>query len=154
LRQEIVGYGGLLVLFEEQQRFLFSRDAESVLRLSTEIDAQVQSLYDYRRKREQLVSDFAVEHQEAPTSTLRSLLPHFVVEVRPLLEALIAEINLLIHRVRRASRHNHSLLSRTLEAQQQLLRTLRPDSFTQTYAPNGRVALVTSRSEPAFKVAG
>lgn len=154
LRHEIAEYGGLLHLFEQQQQSLFARDADTVLRLSAEIEAHVQGLHEHRRNREALVAVFATEHAEPPTATLRSLLPHFAAEVRPLLEALVSEINVLIHRVRRVSRHNHSLLSRALENQQQLLRTLRPDSFTQTYAPNGRMAMSTPRPEPAFKVAG
>lgn len=154
LRQEIAEYGGLLHLFEQQQQFLFRRDADAVLRLSTEIEGHVLNLHECRRHREAVVAAFATEHAQSPTSTLRSLLPFFVADVRPLIEALISEINVLIHRVRRVSRHNHSLLSRSVEAQQQLLRTLRPDSFTQTYAPNGRVALSAIRPAPAFKVAG
>ncbi|MBA4138866.1 MAG: flagellar biosynthesis protein FlgN [Opitutus sp.] len=154
LRQEIAEYGGLLHLFEQQQQHLFRRDVDGVLHLSTEIEAHAMNLHECRRNREAAVAAFALEHRQSPTSTLRSLLPFFAAEVRPLIEALISEINVLIHRVRRVSRHNHSLLSRSLEAQQQLIRTLRPDSFTQTYAPNGRVALSTARPEPAFKVAG
>lgn len=154
LRQEIAEYGGLLHRFEEQQRSLFRRDAEAVLRLSTEIEAHVATLYECRRNREALVAAFATENRQAPTSTLRSLLPFFSAEVRPLLEALISEINVLIHRVRRVSRHNHSLLARSVESQQQLLRQLRPDNFTQTYSPSGRMAMTAARPVPAFKVAG
>lgn len=154
LRHEIAEYGGLLHLFEQQQQSLFARDADAVLRLSSEIEAHVQGLHEHRRNREALVAAFATEHAQAPTSTLRALLPLFVAEVRPLLEALISEINVLIHRVRRVSRHNHSLLSRALESQQQLLRTLRPDSFTQTYAADGRMAMSAPRAESAFRVAG
>lgn len=154
LRHEIAEYGGLLHLFEQQQQSLFARDADSVLRLSSEIEAHVQGLHEHRRNREALVATFATEHAQTPTATLRSLLPFFIAEVRPLLEALISEINVLIHRVRRVSRHNHSLLSRALENQQQLLRALRPDSFTQTYSADGRMAMTAPRSESAFRVAG
>jgi flagellar biosynthesis/type III secretory pathway chaperone len=154
LRQEIAEYGGLLHLFEQQQHFLFRRDADAVLRLSTEIEAHVAALHECRRNREAAVAAFATANAQSPASTLRSLLPFFAAEVRPLLEALISEINVLIHRVRRVSRHNHSLLARSVETQQQLLRSLRPDSFTQTYAPNGRMALSAARPAPAFKVAG
>lgn len=154
LRQEIAEYGGLLHLFEEQQRGLFRRDADAVLRLSTEIEAHAASLHESRGQREKLVAAFAAENHQPATSTLRSLLPFFAAEVRPLIEALISEINVLIHRVRRMSRHNHSLLARSVETQQQLLRQLRPDAFTQTYAPNGRMAMTAARPAPAFKVAG
>lgn len=154
MRHEIAEYGGLLGLFEEQQRQLFARDPEAVLRISGEIETLVRQLHESRRNREAIVAAFATEQGELATSTLRSLLPHFAVEVRPLLEALIDEINVLVHRVRRVSRHNHSLLSRAVETQQQLLRQLRPDAFTQTYASTGRVMLSGVRPEPALRVAG
>lgn len=154
LRTEITNYGALLRLFEEQQRALFARDPDAVLRLSGEIEAQVRILHESRRERENLVAAFASAQGELSTCTLRALLPHFAPALRPLVEAFITEINLLVHRVRRISRHNHSLLARTVESQQQLLRTLRPDAFMQTYAPNGRVALAANRPVPAFQVAG
>ncbi|MBI2516352.1 MAG: flagellar export chaperone FlgN [Opitutae bacterium] len=155
LRSEITEYGALLHLFEEQQQRLFARDPEAVLRLSTDIEAQVRILHDSRRRREELVSAYAVAHGHPAGATLRSLLPNFVAEVRPLLEAMITEVNVLIHRVRRVSRHNHTLLARSVDAQQQLLRQLKPDAFTQTYAPNGRVSMTTTaRPSPALQAAG
>lgn len=154
LRAEITHYGALLHLFEEQQRALFARDPDAVLRLSGEIEAQVRTLHEARHEREHLVAAFAQSQGELPHCTLRALLPHFEPVLRPLVEAFITEINLLVHRVRRISRHNHSLLARTVESQQQLLRTLQPDAFMHTYAPNGRVALATHRPTPAFQVAG
>lgn len=155
LRAEIVEYGALLRLFEEQQQALFARDPDTVLRYSAEIEQQVRLLHEQRRNREALVAAFATEHGHAPTSTLRALLPIFEADFRPLLEALITEINVLIHRVRRAVRHNHTLLAHTVEQHQQILRQLRPDSFTQTYAPNGRVSLTNNtRPAPALQAAG
>lgn len=155
LRQEITEYGALLHLFEQQQHRLFARDAEGVLQLSTDIETQVRTLHDCRRRREELVAAYAVAHGEPASATLRSLLTSFAAEVRPLLEAMIAEINVLIHRVRRVSRHNHTLLARSVETHQQLLRQLQPDAFTQTYAPNGRVSLTTTaRPAAALQAAG
>ena len=60
--------------------------------------------------------------------------------VQPLLEALINELNVLIHRVRRMNRHNHALLARAVSSHREILQALRPEAFTQTYAANGRVA--------------
>lgn len=154
LRRELAEYGCLLRLFEDQQNFLFSRDATSVLRLSSEIEQQVRFLHESRRTREEAVATFAVSHGQPVNATLRSLIPLFVAEVRPLLEALIGEVNVLIHRVRRASRHNNTLLSRTVDTHQQMLRTLQPDSFLQTYSPNGRAAMTGTRSVPALQAAG
>jgi flagellar biosynthesis/type III secretory pathway chaperone len=154
LRSEIAEYGGLLHLFEQQQRRLFARDAEGVLRLSDEIEAQVRLLHECRRRREDSVATFATENGHPPSVTLRSLLPLFAAEVRPLLEALINEVNLLIHRIRRVSKHNNSLLARAVETHQSVLRQLRPDAFTQTYAPNGRMTAASVRSTPVLQAAG
>ena len=154
LRRELAEYGCLLRFFEDQQNALFSRDANSVLRLSTEIEQQVRFLHESRRTREEAVATFAASHGQPVSATLRSLIPLFAAEVRPLLDALVSEVNVLIHRVRRVSRHNHTLLARTVENHQQLLRTLQPDTFLQTYAPNGRAALTTTRTNPALQAAG
>ena len=140
LRAEIIGYGGLLNSFAEQQRLLFARDTHGVLRVSTEIEDQLRGLFDSRQHREQVVAAFAVAHQRPAGATLRSLLPLFDRAVQPLLEALINELNVLIHRVRRMNRHNHALLARAVSSHREILQALRPEAFTQTYAANGRVA--------------
>lgn len=154
LRKELAEYGALLNLFEQQQECLFRRDPDAVLRLGGEIEDQAQILNDCRRRREQAVASLAVYCRQPATITLRALLPRVESDARPLLEALINEINHLLHRVRRTSRHNHTLLSRTLELHQETLRQLRPDSFTKTYASNGRVSIAGAASTPALRVAG
>jgi flagellar biosynthesis/type III secretory pathway chaperone len=154
LRRELAEYGCLLRLFEEQQNSLYHREAANVLRLSAEIEQQVRFLHESRRTREEAVATFAIAQGQPVNATLRSLLTHFPGEVRPLLEALVGEVNVLIHRVRRASRQNHTLLARTVDNHQQMLRTLQPDTFVQTYAPTGRSALTTTRSTPALQAAG
>ncbi len=152
LRTELAEYGVLAGLFEEQQKRLFARDADGVLRVSGMIEEQVRVINESRVRRENLVKTFAGRHGQPPTVTLRSLLPFFSVEVRPLISALIGEVNVILHRVRRMSRQNHTLLARTVETHQLLLRQLRPESFIQTYAPDGRVA--TSHPAAALQAAG
>ena len=132
LRSEIAGFGGLLNLFEQQQQRLFARDTDGVLRLSTEIEEHTRVMAEHRSRREQIVAEFALSHGQPAAATLRSLLPFIVAEARPLIEALIAEVNVLIHRVRRLTRQNHPLLARTVESHQELMRTLRPDAFLHT----------------------
>lgn len=153
LRQELTEYGALLSLFEQQQECLFKRDPDAVLRLGGEIEGQAHILQDCRARREQAVASFATSVGAAANATLRSLLPHVESDARPLLEALINEINVLLHRVRRTSRHNHALLSRTLELHQETLRQLRPDAFTKTYSPSGRVSLAAAGA-PSLRAAG
>lgn len=155
LRTEIAGFGGLLNLFEQQQQSLFARDTEAVLRLSSEIEEHTRQMSGHRQSREQIVAAFALSHGQPASATLRSLLPFIAAEARPLLEALIGEVNVLIHRVRRLTRQNHSLLARTVESHQELLRTLRPDAFLHTYSAAGRKSLTSNaRAAGALQAAG
>jgi flagellar biosynthesis/type III secretory pathway chaperone len=154
LRAELADYGGLLHLFEAQQRALFERDADRVLDFANEIEQQARAVGESRCRREQAVAALAERHGRPATSTLRSLLPGIEAAARPLLEALINEVNTLLHRVRRTSRHNHTLLSRTLELHQETLQQLRPHAFTKTYSPAGRVAVVAAQPAATLRAAG
>ena len=154
LRLELAEYGELLRLFELQQQSLFAREPDAVLQLGTQIEDQARMLQDCRTRREQAVATFAKRVGQPGTTTVRGLLEFVEVEARPLLEALVNEINHLIHRVRRASRQNHTLLARTLEIHQETLRQLRPDSFTKTYSAVGRVSVAATQATPALRVAG
>lgn len=154
LRTELAEYGGLLRLFELQQRSLLNRDAEAVLRVAHEIEAQARSLGESRSYREEMVTAFAVELGCPPSSTLRSLLPKIDPVAQPLLEALIKEVNLLLHRVRRTSRHNHMLLSHALELHQETLLQLQPNAFTRTYSPGGRVSTNVAQAAPSLHAVG
>lgn len=153
LRQELAEYGELLRLFEQQQESLFKRDPDAVLQIGGAIEDQAHILQDCRRHREEAVAAFAATFGLPASSTLRSLLPRVEADARPLLEALIDEVNHLLHRVRRTSRQNHALLARTLEVHQELLQQLRPDAFTKTYAATGRVS-VAAAGAPALRAAG
>jgi flagellar biosynthesis/type III secretory pathway chaperone len=154
LRQELVEYGSLLNLFEQQQESLFNRDADAVLRLGGQIEEQVHQLHDCREQREASVRQLAASLGLTGTTTLRALLARVEPDARPLLEALVNEVNHLLHRVRRTSRHNHMLLARTVEMHQETLRQLRPDAFTKTYSPSGRVSLAAMHATPALRAAG
>ncbi len=154
LRAELAEYGGLLHRFELQQQALLARDAAAVLQLSTEIEEQTRLAGDARRQRERIGASLARVLGQPESSTLRSLLPLIEAAARPLLEALIAEVNVLLHRVRRANRHNHALLARTVEAHQELLQQLRPHTFTKTYAPDGRVSVAAGAASSSLRVAG
>ena len=78
--------------------------------------------------------------------------PIFSEEVRPLLSALIDEVNHLIRRVRRGARRNHEILSRAVQIHQETLRTLRPAAFSKTYSHHGEVSISTA--QPAWQAAG
>jgi flagellar biosynthesis/type III secretory pathway chaperone len=154
LRAELADYGGLLHTFEEQQRSLFNRDPEAVLHFAGEIEAQARAVADSRTRRELAVADFAAANGQPTTSSLRSLLPFIAADARPLIEALINEVNALLHRVRRTSRHNHTLLSRAVEVHQETLQQLRPQSYTKTYSPAGRLAVSAAHPPATLRAAG
>jgi flagellar biosynthesis/type III secretory pathway chaperone len=142
LRNELQEYGALLALFEEQQANLLRRDADQVAALALSIEDQARATHICRERREKCVQDFAVKHGRPAETSLRQLLPHFPAEVQPLLGALITEINHLIHRIRRDARQNQMLLSRAVEAHDEALRTLMPDTFkARTYSSRGAVSV-------------
>lgn len=154
LREELLDCGHLLGLFEQQQRHLFDRNATAVLHVGHEIEAQARTLGEARLRREQAVASFAESHGLPGSSSLRSMLSLFEADARPLLEALIQDVNVLLHRVRRASRQNHSLLARAVEVNQETLQLLRPNSFTRTYSPGGRMAVAPAQPTSTLRAAG
>jgi flagellar biosynthesis/type III secretory pathway chaperone len=144
LRAEIVEYGGLLNSFDEQQRLLIANDAEGVLRLSTALEKQVATLQVRRTTREELVAALARALGQPEGATLRSLLASIEPGYRPMLEALIKEVNVLVHRVRRINRHNHTLLTAAVSSRREILRALRPEAFVQTYSPTGSLSATSA----------
>ncbi len=154
LREELGEYGCLLNLFDRQQQHIFQRDAAAVLQLAHEIETQARSLAGCRCRREQAVAALARGHGRPADSSLRSLLPEIDAEARPLLEALINEVNALLFRVRRVNRHNYSLLSRTVDVQQEVFQRLSPGAFTKTYSPGGRVAVAATLPPAMLRATG
>lgn len=152
LRNELQAYGGLLALFEDQQTSLFRRDPDAVLELAKSIEASARSTAEQKLIREQAVRKFAVSRGCAADSPLREMLSLFPTEVQPMLDALIDEINRLIHRVRRGARQNQQLLARAVEMRQEMLQTLRPAAFVKTYSPRGQVSV--ANSDAAWQAAG
>jgi flagellar biosynthesis/type III secretory pathway chaperone len=149
LRDELQEYGGLLGRFQEQQDALLRRDPAVVLGIVSCIEEQARSATLKRERRETVVREFALRCGKPADSTLRSLLGYFPAEVRPMLEALIDEVNRLVHRARRTARQNALMLQRAIDVHQEALRSLRPESFTKTYSPKGQVTLAKSASAPS-----
>jgi hypothetical protein len=48
--------------------------------------------------------------------------------------------------VRRAGRHNHHLISRTVSLHRETLHQAQPGKVTQTYAPSGHISLAADPS--------
>jgi flagellar biosynthesis/type III secretory pathway chaperone len=154
LRGEIAEYGTLLNLIEDQHRLIFKRDPAANVRLNPTLQAQVEILHQCRGRREQAARDFAAALGQPSARTMRALLPLVAAEGRPLMAALIAEINHLVHRVRRALALNQRLLACSVDCQQEFMRRLWPSAFTKTYAADGRVSVTRLRRVPSMQTAG
>lgn len=154
LRAELEEYGGLLQLFEEQQRLIFTRDSEGVSALAPQLEQQAVTVRQRRAQREKLVREFGVAHGRPAESSLRQLLPLFPIDLRPLLDALIDEVNHLVTRSRQRARQNRLLLARLVEMHQSLLPALRPNAYTKTYSRRGQLAVSGAGTSPTLHVTG
>lgn len=153
LRNELQEYGALLNLFGRQQDAILSRAPDLVLEITNQIGAQVHVLDRNRSAREFLVRQLALEQQQPSESPLAVLLPFFPEPVRPLISALIEEINNLIARTKKRAGQNQMLLARSIDLSQQILQRLNPAGITKTYTQSGRVNIKVS--EPgAQRLAG
>src|SRR5688572_9980043 len=138
LRAELADYGGLLNLFEEQQEKTSRRDSRNVLDVATRIEGQARLVAQSRIRREEAVAEFAGENGRPATASLRAMMSLIEPDARPLLKALLTEVNILLHRVRRASRHTHTLLSRATQVHHDTLQHLhvnRPAKTGSTRLP-------------------
>ncbi len=139
LRDELKEHGGLLNLFDEQQAAILRRDPDVVLAAIDAISAQARAIDFCRKQRESVVKQCAVAENLPEESPLSQLLTCFAEAVRPLLQALIEEVNHLISRTKKRARQNQMLLARSIEVSQQILQRLNPEAVTKTYSPKGRV---------------
>jgi flagellar biosynthesis/type III secretory pathway chaperone len=140
LRAEVEEYGSLLRLLEEQQHGLIRRDADRLQELATAVDAAAQSADLVRRRREDAFRAFAVAAGCDAHATVRAILPCIEASARPLIEALVQEVNRLVYLTRKFARQNHEMLGRACQLQQDLLRQVCPGIFSQTYAATGRIS--------------
>ena len=144
LRAELNEYGGLLHLFQQQQQFVLQHDPEGFLSLTDGVEEQIQRSIEKRIERERLVRESALEAGVDPESPLTALLPYCPQQFRPLLSALIEEINDLLHRTQRRLRQNHMLLGQCLELARQMVGMTKPELMTNTYNSRGYKALTHS----------
>jgi flagellar biosynthesis/type III secretory pathway chaperone len=154
LRSELAEYGGLLQLIDGQQKRIFALDSAAVSEFVPQIEAQTELARDRRNERESLVRDFATAHGQPADRSLRQLLPSFPADIRPLLEALIDEINHLLLRTKQRNRQNQLMLSRLVDLHRELIPALRPQAFTKTYSRRGQLAVAASSATPTYRATG
>lgn len=150
LRDEMKEHGGLLNLFDEQQAAILRREPDAVLAVIESISMQARTIDFCRKQREALVKQCAAAVNLPEESPLSHLLTHFTEAVRPLLQALIDEVNHLISRTKKRARQNQMLLARSIEVSQQILQRLNPEAVTKTYSPKGRVQIAALSARPRY----
>jgi hypothetical protein len=139
LRVELQEYGGLLHLFEEQQLLIVGRNPSGFLSKNPEVEAQMGRVSECRRERERLVETLALGLGWPKESSLSSLMADLPEAVRPLLRALMDEINALVSQVQRRTHQNRMLLSQAVELAKQRLNSVDPHALPGTYSAQGTI---------------
>jgi len=139
LQNELQEYGGLLHLFDRQQKCIVHQDPTGFLDINVDVDEQIAKLSHCRLEREELVRQTALALGKSKDITLSALSHSFASEHQPLLRALIDEINDLITRTQRRTRQNRMLLSQCVESARQLLAISNPGAIPGTYGAHGQI---------------
>jgi flagellar biosynthesis/type III secretory pathway chaperone len=139
LQNELQEYGGLLHLFDRQQKCIVHQDPTGFLDINVDVDEQIAKLSHCRIEREELVRQTALALGKSKDITLSALSHSFAPEHQPLLRALIDEINDLITRTQRRTRQNRMLLSQCVESARQLLAVSNPGAIPGTYGAHGQI---------------
>lgn len=141
LREEVQEYGGLHNLLERQQSEIFNRESDLVMLTNEDVERHMGMMNTLRERRESKVHSMASQCDCDPELSLRNMLPHFPDFIRPMLEALIDEVNAMVTRTRRKARQNYLLLSRTMEITQKALSMTEPENYSKTYSRKGHVGM-------------
>jgi len=139
LREELIQYGELLSLLEQQQEAIVNRSADGLMQNLTSIHAQMAEIAKARTCREQCREEVAESlglDSELPIKEIYSSLP---AEYQSLIQALVDEVNELLIKANQRLRQNHLLLSRSLEFMQKLIQSLFPTQAGQTYDQSGQI---------------
>ena len=139
LQNELQEYGGLLHLFDRQQKCIVHQDPTGFLDINVDVDEQIAKLSHCRLGREELVRQTALALGKSKDITLSALSHSFAAEHQPLLRALIDEINDLITRTQRRTRQNRMLLAQCVESARQLLGVRNPGAMPGTYGAHGQI---------------
>jgi flagellar biosynthesis/type III secretory pathway chaperone len=139
LREELIQYGELLSLLEQQQEMIVNRSADGLIQNLTSIHAQMADIAKTRNFREGCREDLAESHGLEINTPIKEMYSAFPSQYRPLVEALVEEVNELLLKANQRLRQNHLLLSRSLEFMQKLIQSLFPTQTGQTYDQSGQV---------------
>jgi signal transduction histidine kinase len=125
LRHEVQQYGEMLALLEAQQDVVTQREPQSVLTSIATVESQSVAIGKARQDRETAQSQLAwALGWSDKNHSFQQLLPLLPGEYRPLVAALVEEINELLRRVRERAEQNHAQLRRALELMERFISTI------------------------------
>ncbi len=139
LRTEVREYGGLLHLFECQYRCIMRNAPDEFLAFNGVVNDQIEKVGEVRVIRERLVRNYAIAEGLPEEATLSSMLESGPAALRPLVRALIEEINSLLARTQKRIRQNRILVGHMVEASREIVRAIDPEAITETYSNDGTV---------------
>ena len=114
LREELVQYGEILALLEQQQELIVNNSTDELLENLEAITSQTKELASARGARDSCRQKLAVSLGQAPESRFRQLIEILASEHQPLVRALVDEINDLLRRAQLRLSQNNRLLGRAL----------------------------------------
>src|SRR5215475_6401953 len=126
LRNELQQYGEMLALLESQQGALPQRDADTVAASISSLNAHSANVEWARCRRANTQRQVAWALGVSEERTMWELVPLVPEQYRPLLEALIQEIQELLKRVRECASHNREHLRHSLKLMEQFITKLSP----------------------------
>ena len=139
LRDELIHYGELLSLLEQQQEMIVNRSADGLMQNLTSIHAQMAEVAKARTDREETRKGLAEMLQLDADTPIKDIYPSVPLDYRSAVEALVDEVNELLLKANQRLRQNHLLLSRSLEFMQKLIQSLFPTQAGQTYDQSGQL---------------
>ncbi len=143
LRDELTECGELLALLQEQQSLIIARSPDGLLKNIELVNVQFGKVSTARQLREGHQCQYAMEIGFPAGSSFGDMSGRVAVEYRPLLGALVQEINGVLESLHQWLRQNHRLLARSLDLLQQLIKGLFPTTTGATYSRRGYVTPAT-----------
>ena len=134
LRNELQQYGEMLALLEAQQELVSCPGNPSVLNSIAAVEGQATAVATARQSREHCQKQLAWALGRPEGEAFLQIVPLLPVECRPLVTALVEEINHSLKRVRDRAGLSHDQLRRSVRLMERFLDSLASEAWS---APHG-----------------
>ncbi|MEC8929462.1 MAG: flagellar protein FlgN [Verrucomicrobiota bacterium] len=142
LREELTQYGELLALMQEQQELIIDRQPQELDDNVSRVNAQMEKIANARDARHAGRTAVTGVIGAPDDITFHEMTDQLPEEYRPLLVALMEEINMLLKHIQKWLRQNHLLLQRSLELMGRLFQGVFPQTKPKTYSRTGYISPV------------